>query len=143
MSATSWPRSSSPPRTARRTRSAASGRSRRARRSSYRQSIVSSGRSTVDGGSADRAPEASLLDFDRVEEVEQGDRLDEVVLEADLVAADPVALLAVPGHRQEAQVRAEPLAQGQGQLVAVHDRQPDVEDGDLRLEHAHPLERLR
>ena len=68
-------------------------------------------------------------------------RLDQVVVEARLAGAAQVVLLAVAGQgHQQGPIRALQLPEPPGHLVAVHARQPDVEEdhvgrvGDRRLE---------
>ena len=58
-------------------------------------------------------------------------RLDQVGVEARLLAALAIVLLAVTGERDEPAAPAELIADAPRQLVAVHDRKADVEDGDV------------
>lgn len=76
-----------------------------------------------------------VVDVQRVDGGEQllgVGRLDEVTAEARFLGASAILFLTVPGHRHQAHAVAPSGALGQ--LVAVHDRQADVEDSDLRPE---------
>src|SRR5690606_3237140 len=80
------------------------------------------------GAAADQAGQERL-------EGARVDRLDHVLVEAGLERALAIAGLAVAGHRDQAQiVHARERAQAVGQLVAVHERQADVEQRGVRLE---------
>ena len=71
---------------------------------------------------------------DRVDR-RQVHRLHQVVAEAGLRGASPIGLLAVAGDGDQAHAgEARKLPQARGQLVAVHHRQPDVEEGDVGRE---------
>ena len=74
----------------------------------------------------------------------QIDRLDQVVVEAGLLRAQLVARLAVAGDRHQPDPRQPRLVpDAAGQLVAVHQRQPDVEQRDVGGERLQLCQRLR
>src|SRR5439155_25775703 len=70
-------------------------------------------------------------------------RLDQVAIEAGGKRALAIASLSVAGHGDEADLRKRGQhAQSPGELVAIDDRQADIEKHELGLEVATHLERL-
>src|SRR6185312_3306687 len=75
----------------------------------------------------------------------EADRFDQVVIEARIGGAVPGGILSIARERHDAHVFGQVfgLAEASGQLVAVHHRQPDVEQADVRLEGPHRVQRRR